>query len=130
MYEGTKERKHSVESRDPERGAFPGPAVRTALGAKCSSLRRKTRAPSASGTPFEVAAAATARLLKHHTRSGAWVEITPGLKVPHTHSTQHTQALLQHTHRMVAHRLRLAGRMAGVSGSSLGDPAPQRTASQ
>ena len=27
---------------------------------------------------FEVAAAATARLLKHHTRSGAWVEITPG----------------------------------------------------
>ena len=28
--------------------------------------------------PFEVAAAATARLLKHHTRSGAWVEITPG----------------------------------------------------
>ena len=90
-------------------------------------------APSASGPTscrsFEVAAA-TARLLKHHTRSGAWVEITPGLKVPHTHSTQHTQALLQHTHRMVAHRLRLAGRMAGVSGSSLGDPAPQRTASQ
>ena len=27
--------------------------------------------------PFEVAAA-TARLLKHHARSGAWVEITPG----------------------------------------------------
>jgi len=26
---------------------------------------------------FEVAAA-TARLLKHYTRSGAWVEITPG----------------------------------------------------
>ena len=26
---------------------------------------------------FEVAAA-TARLLKHHARSGAWVEITPG----------------------------------------------------
>ena len=38
-------------------------------------------APSASGPTscrsFEVAAA-TARLLKHHTRSGAWVEITPG----------------------------------------------------
>ena len=27
--------------------------------------------------PFEVAAA-TARLLKHHARSGAWIEITPG----------------------------------------------------
>ena len=27
--------------------------------------------------PFEVAAA-TARLLKHHARSGAWVEISPG----------------------------------------------------
>ena len=27
--------------------------------------------------PFEVAAA-TARLLKHHARSGAWVELSPG----------------------------------------------------